>query len=80
MSEDSEKVTGSKGEWQDIASAPKDGTVFVGHDADTKTSHVTWWEVTLRRWYDPDNHYYSETEPFEPSHWLPLPTPPETNA
>lgn len=67
-------------EWQDIASAPKDETEFVGHDPVTKTSHVTFWDRATRRWYDPDNHYYSETEPFDPKFWLPLPTPPETTA
>ena len=59
-------------EWLDIESAPKDGTEFVGHDSKTGTSHVTWY-VMLKRWHDPDDHYYSETEPFNPDLWTPLP-------
>ena len=61
-------------EWKDIESAPKNWTQIVAHDTATGTSHVTWWDG--RKWYDPDNHYYSETEPFYPTHWMPLPPPP----
>lgn len=68
------------GNWQPIETAPKDGTEIVGHDSATGTSHVTWWEASVRRWHDPDNHYYSETEPFHPKFWLPLPPSPEKTA
>ena len=64
-------------EWQDIETAPKDGTEIIGHDAATGVSHVTCWRYG---WEDPDNHYYSEAPPFVPTHWTPLPTPPETDA
>lgn len=60
--------------WQTMDSAPKDGSEFVGYDAATGTQHVTHWDQY--GWYDPDSHYYSETEPFQPTHWTPLPTPP----
>lgn len=78
-------------EWQDIASAPKDGTPFM-----VWADGFEWPEVI--RWYPYDEdtarevgedgywHYAEELmhDTFdwehEATHWLPLPTPPETTA
>ncbi len=63
-------------EWLPIETAPKDGTEFLGHDASTKTTHVTF--VNSNGYFhDPDSHYYSEAPEFKPTHWRPFPTPPE---
>lgn len=63
------------GGWRPIETAPKDETEIVGHDQKTGTSHVTWAD-RWGDWYDRDSHYYSEAPPFQPTHWMPLPTPP----
>lgn len=59
--------------WQPIETAPKDGTNIIG---------LTQWGA-LEIWYVRDAYEgeywqdYSDSEP-DPTHWLPLPAPPET--
>lgn len=90
-------------EWQDIASAPKDGTPFIGgyFRQPWADSHMQgrivqcWWQPefeafisgcrrhTLRHGYTFEDGRQSRLHSPElanVSHWLPLPTPPETNA
>ena len=71
--------------WRPIETAPKDGTAIDGWD---KTYNC---RVTNMRW---DHHVWRNGEPFgekawgaatmdgpapNPSHWKPIPAPPETN-
>lgn len=60
--------------WLSVESAPKSGDDLIMHDAATGTSHVSWW--TGYKWHDPDEHYYSESPAFRPTHWMPLAKPP----
>jgi hypothetical protein len=67
------------GGWRaDMDAAPRNGTDIVGHDSRTGTSHVTSWSPY--GWHDPDNHYYSEADDFNPDFWMPLPSPPASEA
>lgn len=67
-------------EWQDISTAPKDGTdilVFCPENSAYLESIETTYYDTQLGWVDQSGEsslgdsYYSE-----PSHWMPLPTPP----
>jgi len=65
--------------WQDIETAPRDGTPFLCFHPDDVFSPITgidliWWEPGIGRWtMDGDNKV-----PFvgEITHWMPLPAPP----
>lgn len=65
--------------WQPIESAPKDGTrvlIYQGGHV-----YIAWWDE--KDWtgvwviFDCDDSFYSLTAD-HPTHWLPLPDPPET--
>ena len=75
-------------EWQDIASAPRDRWIIVtdgkqvepacwGKDSDDD-GHVGW--CVAGPSYGGVLYTIHYVLAFEPTHWLPLPTPPETNA
>jgi hypothetical protein len=60
-------------EWQDISTAPKDGTAVLAYDP-------SWYDVPypmkmnrFGRWV----HWFDDHGPFHPTHWQPLPEPPE---
>jgi hypothetical protein len=56
-------------EWQDISTAPKDGSVFLGYYDD--------WQCTMI--FDRDNRAFltDDNRNFAyPTHWMPLPAPP----
>jgi hypothetical protein len=62
------------GEWQDIASAPRDGKSFLAYCiergwGDTGPTYT----VQLARWRD---SYFASTNGAIPTHWQPLPLPP----
>jgi hypothetical protein len=68
--------------WQDISTAPKDGRWLLVVDR----SRISGDGITLAR-FDSDlgiNHWYSgldagyeDDEPLKPTHWMPLPPPPQ---
>ena len=77
--------------WQTIDSAPKDGTRILAWDG--KTQEVIWWgtvRINARDFENPDamedftdwfwggfdDEYYCY-DVFEPTHWMPLPNPPQ---
>ena len=70
--------------WQPIETAPKDGTEIVGLRLRTKQARVCSWRDT-RNYYHPvfgrcntDTWWMDDTgEIFDPTHWQPLPEPPE---
>lgn len=58
-------------EWQPIETAPKDGTyVLLWAAQESECPMVGYFGV--RRW----ELAHNDTEPFTPSHWMPLPEPP----
>ena len=69
----------SEHKWQPIETAPKDGTWLILYT--TEGVHPGFWGPTYFD-YDPDWITYChrsdcETVPGVPSHWMPLPAPPE---
>lgn len=79
-------------EWQDISTAPRDGTPMQGwvHEINRGVSAVetrTYWEPKIRfeagEWEYKHSHgwfFMNMVSWIErhPTHWMPLPTPPET--
>lgn len=66
----------TESQWKPIESAPRDGTTILGYwapavEMGSSAIDVTCW---LGRWTDPDDveaHYN------DPTHWMPLPAPPQ---
>jgi len=66
------------GEWMDISTAPRDGTVILIAGAGAVQPWVTCSRWTDAGWYeinldDTDCH----SHPDYPTHWMPLPDPPK---
>lgn len=75
--------------WQPIETAPKDGTrmvlfcervvsrIHTGHwfSHEKQTDGVTSWRYS-GWWLDGFQHPFNQP-PFEPTHWMPLPDPPQ---
>jgi hypothetical protein len=68
--------------WQPIESAPKDGTEILGWDKEGKYASVSF-KVT--RYYCNWENKYRDSKSWwkgnvtcTPTHWMPLPKPPET--
>lgn len=71
--------------WQDIETAPKDGTPFLAYHSFTfhdgtpdQIMDVTAWEVRGGFWFNrtATNYYQRCAENALPTHWMPLPPPP----
>lgn len=61
--------------WQPIETAPKDGTNILIHElGDT---FVAWWLNGLERWVDGKWTEMDGWVTYDPTHWMPLPPPPE---
>lgn len=64
---------GMVGGWQDIATAPKDGTSFLGHwQGGTYDCAIRAVKFHNGKWWEPNEDYLVR----EPTHWMPLPPPP----
>lgn len=65
------------GQWQPIETAPKDGTKFLAYPVFGKPCevHIVWWEKLVRvsGW----RAMFGVWSPREPTHWMPLPAPPD---
>jgi hypothetical protein len=62
-------------DWQEIETAPRDGTHILGYVLDGTEHHI--YEVIHDHhgsWYESGEEYR-----FRPTHWMPLPEPPEAN-
>lgn len=68
------------GKWQDIASAPKDGTRFIAFDRGTGNIGVAYRHDPGGIARNPKHHYetwvWEMACDTEPTHWRPLPSPP----
>ena len=60
-------------EWQPIETAPKDGTEILGWWKRSKTMEVIVWCDIEHNWLD-----VQDVPTSAPTHWMPLPTPPES--
>jgi hypothetical protein len=60
--------------WKPIESAPKDGTVILGHDPD-------WVDPVLIMYFDAEKnkweYLFPEDWPTNPTHWMPMLKPPK---
>ncbi len=63
-------------EWQPIETAPKDGTTILICKPGMKTPWMAKWEE-MRRAPDRWSAIGLGRCPFDPTHWMPLPSPPE---
>ena len=60
--------------WQQIATAPKDGTRILGWSQDDDQAIIQW---SCKRWdvvHDWESYAWSD---YYPTHWMPLPEPPK---
>lgn len=69
-------------EWQDISTAPKDGTpviLFARCRTATAATVVIGWHLPDMGWIE---ECFAPNHPvgIVPTHWQPLPTPPETGS
>lgn len=61
-------------DWQPIETAPKDRNILTWNG----TGHaISWWMIGLNMW-NAAGHSLDYVEEHQPTHWLPLPDPPET--
>lgn len=72
--------TAARGEWQDIETAPKDGTVVLLAMTDHHRSiFAGWWtheRVMIPYWKTMSNWGRNLDREYQPTHWMPLPEPP----
>lgn len=71
------------GKWMDIKTAPRDGTRILGYGDCYYGVSITSWCDIWREWVceaetADDGHGWSGHDTFKPTHWMPLPKPPET--
>lgn len=64
--------------WQPIDTAPKDGSRFMAFErGDEAQFYPCWWHIEVNDWAGWQNVWDSEPEP---THWMPLPSPPSTGS
>ncbi len=64
-------------QWQTIESAPRDGTGFIGYEAVGREQKVISACVFQNGEFVYINFGYGEDTEADPTHWMPLPAPPE---
>ena len=64
-------------EWQSIETAPKDGTNVVLYFANSKGGVIASMVNGAWRLSANGTGFALDTERYEPTHWMPLPDPPE---
>jgi hypothetical protein len=68
-------------DWRPIHSAPKDGTLILIHRTEQRyaedTHHVARWVAEDEWWQVHDGKFDHALRGDEPTHWMPLPEPPE---
>lgn len=62
--------------WQPIETAPKDGNDIIVFCDDTNEMMVAFWNKKYEGWQFAMGHY-DGAHVCSPSHWMPLPEPPE---
>ncbi len=61
--------------WQPIETAPKNGLpILVGH---AQAVFDAWWSEDAAGWTDGSTDNYDDPVTFKPTHWMPLPRPPQ---
>lgn len=61
--------------WRPIETAPKDGTnILLAHPSAVFDGY---WDELSRGWVDDVTDLYEDKITYEPTHWMPLPPPPE---
>jgi hypothetical protein len=62
--------------WQPIETAPKDGTHVIIFDPSDSRPREAVFDTCYGQWVDPIEAY----DEYSPTHWMPLPAPPEVSA
>lgn len=60
-------------EWQSIETAPEDGTIVIIYEEGKAVS--AFYDSSTKQWVETMDYY----EVPDPTHWMPLPKPPEPN-
>ena len=63
----------SYSEWQNIETAPKDGTRILGYGASVGVASFVWCKTYGAWWSDPNDATEHDPEDHELTHWMPLP-------
>jgi hypothetical protein len=62
-------------QWRPIETAPKDGTaILLGHEC---AAFSGWWDDEYE-WVDGETSMFGDLTSYEPTHWMPLPQPPQS--
>lgn len=69
-------------EWRDIGTAPRDGTHILVCIDFLPSPTVLFWNahIDMQCWENPASgvpHYVAAAGGWKPTHWMPLPSPPE---
>jgi len=65
-------------EWQPIETAPKDGTpILLGIAGPHYWPRSAWWCLDEERWVVHKGGRFSAWFDIPPTHWMPLPSPPD---
>lgn len=67
--------------WQPIETAPKDGcsVLAICGTAYSPLAGVTWWQDGWTHYSRPAEKWHGGVGKWFPTHWMPLPAPPEAN-
>jgi hypothetical protein len=63
-------------EWKPIETAPKDGTPVLGYHTGKMTT--VYWGL-WNEWQLVEPGAYAEEDDWRPTHWMPLPEPPQVS-
>ena len=75
-----DQALASQGGWRPIATAPKDGgsILAICATAYSPEAGVTWWQEGWTHYSRPDEKWHGGVGKWLPTHWQPLPPPPES--
>jgi len=65
--------------WENVSSAPKDGTHIIAWSPFYKRAFIGWWNTASQCWESHGTSLFEEREGELVTHWMPLPPAPEEN-
>lgn len=72
----------ARSKWQDISTAPQDGSVVLGVtvEAQRPAVRITWFDADVGKWMSTGKLEKFVLQPHRwwPTHWVPLPQPPSS--
>ncbi len=61
--------------WRTMESAPRDGTLVLAHHPEWRRPYLCEWDAAWNNWWTEGGHGHAPKP--QPTHWMPLPIPPE---